>query len=207
MLRRLRRLAIAALVLAGLLALAYVFRAQLCRSAGYTWAVHEPVEKADAVVLLGGGTEWRPFEAAAMYRQGQVPLVLVPTAILTPSVKIGARVPDTEVDMLILTKSGVPASSIQSYVSSPQSCRDEARGLHDWVAKNQVKSVVIPTDPFNTRRVKWIFERELKGTGVSVHVVTVSPLNYDLDDWWQKEDGVLNFITEGIKMTYYLVHY
>ena len=54
------------LLLACLLAVAFVFRAPLLRGLADVWIATEPMVEADAIVILGGGLETRPFEAAKL---------------------------------------------------------------------------------------------------------------------------------------------
>jgi hypothetical protein len=51
--------------------------AALLRGAAELWIVSDPITPADAVVVLGGDLEVRPFIAAELYKQGLVPKVLV----------------------------------------------------------------------------------------------------------------------------------
>lgn len=190
-----------------LLGVAYAFRAPICRAVGYLWVINDSEQAADAVVVLGGGTDWRPIAAARLYHDGKAGVILLPNLVEMPSVQLGARESDTVVERAILTKLNVPPQAVSTYAREVKSCHDEAVGLAEWVHANKVKSVLIPTDPLNTRRVKWIFERKLKGTGVTVLVKAVDPPGYNLENWWEREEGVVNFIVEGIKLTYYHLHY
>src|SRR5689334_25139598 len=68
-----------ALFAAGLLLviLAYAFRAPLFTGFANLWIVDDPPAKADAVVVLGGGLEYRPAAAAKLYREGYAPKILI----------------------------------------------------------------------------------------------------------------------------------
>ena len=65
----LRRLLWLLAVCAALAAVAWVYRAPLLIGLGKAWIVDDPLTRADAIVILGGGIETRPFEAARLYRQ------------------------------------------------------------------------------------------------------------------------------------------
>src|ERR1700686_1793750 len=51
--------------------------------AGRAWAVSDPIEAADAAVVLGGGTGTQPHEAAQLYKAGRATRILVSTGNYT----------------------------------------------------------------------------------------------------------------------------
>jgi len=73
----LKRLIVAFLALCALLIACYIFRAPLLRGAASAWIVNEPLTKADVIVVLGGGPETRPFEAAKLYHQEVASRIMV----------------------------------------------------------------------------------------------------------------------------------
>jgi hypothetical protein len=75
------------------------------------------------------------------------------------------------------------------------------------VTENQAKSVLIPTDLFHTRRVRWLFRKQLNGTGAQVHVHAITPKEYAASNWWRHEEGLIAFDTETLKYLYYRLKY
>ena len=71
------RLVAAILLLTVLAAGVWLGRAPLLRGAADLWIVSDPVTHADAVAVLGGGLDVRPFAAAELYKKGLVTKVLV----------------------------------------------------------------------------------------------------------------------------------
>src|SRR4051794_6982092 len=61
-------------------AFAWHYRADLLPQAIELWSISDPVRPADAVAVLGGGMQTRPFAAADFYRHGLAPKVLVSNA-------------------------------------------------------------------------------------------------------------------------------
>ena len=84
---------------------------------------------------------------------------------------------------------------------------DEARAVRAWLATNSAKSILIATDLSHTRRARWIFQKELEGTGVQVRVHAIQPKEYGLTNWWQHEEGLIAFQNEFIKSLYYHLKY
>src|ERR1017187_3127237 len=55
------------------------------------WIVNEPLAKADAIVVLGGGLEIRPFEAARLYQEGLAPKILLMDVKPSPTTKLDRK--------------------------------------------------------------------------------------------------------------------
>ena len=89
---RLRRYFAIVLVLATLCAGVWIEREALLRSAADLWIVSDAITPADAVVVLGGGIDSRPFEAADLYAKNLVKKVLLSEVEEGRSVGIGAIV-------------------------------------------------------------------------------------------------------------------
>jgi uncharacterized SAM-binding protein YcdF (DUF218 family) len=107
----------------------------------------------------------------------------------------------------ILLSNGIPDEAMTIIGSGVGSTYDESRAVQAWLEKSGAKSIIIPTDIFHTRRVRWIFARELRDNKVQIHVVAIDPLRYKTGDWWRHEEGVIAFQNEVAKFAYYLVKY
>jgi hypothetical protein len=66
----------AALTITALGALTWFNRGTLLRYAAEQWVVSDHIQPADAVLVLGGGIDTRPFAAAKDYRNGLVHKIL-----------------------------------------------------------------------------------------------------------------------------------
>ena len=72
-----RRLLIGMFVLAAVAAGGWLMRELLLREAADLWIVSDPISRADAIVVLAGGLETRPFEAAELWRRGLADKILI----------------------------------------------------------------------------------------------------------------------------------
>src|ERR1039458_5439082 len=79
-----------------LLLVVYVFRVPLLTGLAEAWVVNDPVIKADAIVILGGGLENRPFAAAKLFHDGVAPQVLYMDVKLGPAEEMGITLPEKE---------------------------------------------------------------------------------------------------------------
>lgn len=60
---------------------------------------------------------------------------------------------------------------------------------------------------FHLRRVRWVFRRNFKGTGITVLVQPAQSRRYDAARWWASEEGLLMVNNEYVKLAYYLLRY
>lgn len=205
---RLRRRFAIVLVFATLCAGAWVEREALLRGAAAFWVVSDPITPADAVVVLGGGLDMRPFVAAELYAKRSDKKVLLSEVDEGRSVDIGALVGHTEANRRVLSRLGVPESAIEAFGNANKNTWEEAVALKDWTDRNATSVLIIPTEIFSARRVSWMFGREFAGSGVGIEVPSFDPPRlYTRAEWWKTEDGVIAFQNEVLKYLYYRLKY
>jgi uncharacterized SAM-binding protein YcdF (DUF218 family) len=130
-LRRFQRSITVALIIVGLVALAWTQLAILLREAAALWIVSDPLTAADVAVVLGGGLDTRPFAAAELYHKGLVKTVLVLQVADGPAVAIGAAAGHTGVNRQVLLKLGVPAEAVATFGSSNTKTAEQALALRE----------------------------------------------------------------------------
>lgn len=190
-----------------LLVALYFFRAPLLIGLAKAWIVDDPPTRADAIVLLGGGMETRPFAAARLYREGHAPKILVMKNRSGPIAALGLTAPEAEIARQVLVKQGVPEADIVFTDDDVTNTYEESIAVRNWVGTNHVKTMIITTDPFHTRRVRWLFRKQLKHTAVRVLVRAVPVREYTTEDWWRHEQGIVAFQNEVLKFGYYVFKY
>ena len=102
-------------------------------------AVFVPLQKADAIIVLGGDSMARPKEAASLYRAGVAPRVYV------------TGEGDSARSRNRLIELGVPAGSIQ-LEGKALTTYTNATMLKPMLAADGVRRAVLVTSPFHTRR-------------------------------------------------------
>ncbi|MEK7706481.1 MAG: YdcF family protein [Verrucomicrobiota bacterium] len=190
-----------------LLLVAYFFRAPILRGLADAWIVNDKLEKADAIVVLGGGLDTRPFEAARLFQQGLAPRILLLNVRSNYTDELGITLPHTHVAKLVLFSNQVPPEAVIEIGNGVMSTRDESLAVQGWVKASHAKRLIIPTDLFHTRRVKWLFHKALNGTSVDIRTEAVASSDYTAANYWQHEEGLLAFQNEVLKFAYYVVKY
>lgn len=178
--------------------------------------MEESPAKADAILVLGGGEDYRPFAAARIWKQGYAPVILVPNVKPSPTEELGLSPTTTEIILAVLKSQGVPESAILRIGSDVSSTREEALAAKSWIDSPPAASgtagsppptgvLLVPTDPFASRRTNWLFEKTLPG--IDTRILRADPHEYTAESWWEKEQGLIAFQNEVIKNLYYHLKY
>jgi uncharacterized SAM-binding protein YcdF (DUF218 family) len=201
--RWLRRLAIVAIVVSGL----YAFRAQLLPLPARFLDVSVTPEVVDYALVLNGDAQTRPFVAAALFRCGLARKVLVTEAILTPGEEDGVVSLEHEVVKRVLQARGVPEEAVVFLPGQIASTFDEAHALADFLDGNPGSSVAVVTNPFHTRRARWVFRRVLGDRASRLCFVGAPRDGVSDADWWRTENGMATYFSEYVKFGYYMLRY
>jgi uncharacterized SAM-binding protein YcdF (DUF218 family) len=204
---RFRRAAIVVALTLLVIGTAWVARAAILHDVAAWWVVSDGLAHADAVVVLGGDVEVRPFAAAALYKSGFADVVLVSNVRKGRAEQLGFIPTHTQLNRDVLLKLGVPAAAIRDLGEDLSSTFGEARAVRDWETQTQSKRIIVPTELFSARRVRWIFNRELAPIGTRVIVRAYEPQDYTLADWWRHRGGLIDFNNEVLKYVYYRARY
>jgi hypothetical protein len=164
----------------------------LLLAAADLWIVSDPIGPADAVALFGGGIADRPFAAAQYYRQGLVKKVLVSNDVVMSGVAANEGV---------LLELGVPANAIEIFGNGLTNTHQEVLALRGWAEHNSTCSIIVPTEIFSARRVRWMLHRAFSSNCVIRVIASDLPQNRR-DDWWRDGQAVAAFKTEVIKYLY-----
>jgi uncharacterized SAM-binding protein YcdF (DUF218 family) len=205
--RWLRRIAVVFVLIAIGMMAAWFFRASILRWIGESWVVDEPLIRADAIMVLGGGPQSRPFAAAKLYHEGYAPKVLVANVRREPTDDLGISTPESDINVQVLLKQNVPREAIELVGKDVASTSDEAAAVRDWVQKHGAARVIIPTDPFHTRRVNWVFEKDFRPLKAQAIVRSTPVRDYSASNWWRHENGVMALQNEMLKLCYYKLKY
>jgi uncharacterized SAM-binding protein YcdF (DUF218 family) len=202
---RIRRLRWLLCLLAGLALVltAYLARDGLLPMVARFLDVSEPPTPVDAVMVLGGGTDTRPFVAAALVRSGKARRVLVPT--VRHSHEGADRLSPSEGELIrrILRARGVSDDDIVTLPGEVDSTRDEAQALNRFLDSEPDTSVTVVTNGFHTRRAHMLFRHELGDRMARVHFVAAPTDRFNENNWWRHEEGFSCYATEYFKLVYY----
>lgn len=197
---RWKRPFIAVAVLTGVVLGLYLGRSILLPPVAGFLDVSGPPPQVDYVMVLGGGSDSRPFVAAALVNTKRAAAVLVPTVAGPVETAEDLRVPDHEVIQSVLRARGVPAQAIVLLPEPCSSTADEARSLAAFLQSHPDRTVAVVTHTFHTRRARAIFRKALPGQEQQLHFVAVPTDGFDETNWWQSEQGFQCYANEYSKL-------
>lgn len=152
--------------------------------------------------ILGGGADVRPVTAAALYRAGLIEQILV----ANPPASMPTRcnpLSEAEIVQEVLRQEGVPATAILVMERRSSSTEEEMADLAQFLHDHDAPAVAVVTHGYHTRRTRSQLYRHLKlwgrGKQCGIFMVSVPTDGYSRDNWWQTEDGLLNYSLEFAK--------
>ena len=146
--------------------LTYLARERVLAWVGRQLVYEDPLEQADAAVVLGGGGFERELEAADLYLAGYAPLVVLTRTpefgALGELQRRGVRI-ESSIDMRLrhLRELGVPSSAVTVLSETVVSTGQEAALIAQWAQSRALQSLTIVTARFHTGRSRLIFEHDI----------------------------------------------
>jgi len=148
-------------------------------SIGAFLIVADPITSVDAVVVLSGGGGDRLALAIDMHERG-----LAPNLVITDTSRQANRLLIQEAEA-----GGFPEDEI--YVTDIQvgSTVEEAQAVRSFAQDQGWESLMIVTDPFHSFRTRFIFRRELRGSGIDIFIRPVVGHWFRSTSWFFYPEG------------------
>lgn len=172
-----------------------------------------PLSHADVIVVLGGSSTYveRTHLAAKLFREGRAPKI-----ILTNDGERGGWSQAEERNPLFIERAaeelksaGVPVEKIVMLEPVVTSTHEEAALLRDYGAGQNLRSVILVTSAYHSRRALWTMQRAFAGKNVELGLATVAPGEQTprATFWWLSAQGWRMVAGEYLKFIYYLLRY
>ena len=157
------------------------------------WLVRtDPPARADvALVLAGDYYGYRILKAAEMVRQGYTKTVLVSG----PEGMYGYN--EAELEIPFAVRSGYPPFWFVAAPNQSRSTQEEALALVDVLRKRGVRTCLLVTSDYHTRRAGRIFRAAAPDLDFRV-VGAITP-QFDPAEWWRTREGRKFFLMEWTK--------
>lgn len=175
--------------------------------------VREELPHADAIVVLAGSSTYveRVRHAARLFQEGRAPaVVLTNDGLLSGWSAAEERNPlFCERAAAELRRLGVPAGRITIIPRVVTSTYEEASAAREYAAAHGLKSVLVVTTPYQSRRALWTLRRAFRDSGVTVGVDAPPPGEQSPHPavWWLRGIGWKLVPGEYLKLIYYKWHY
>ncbi len=175
--------------------------------------VEKPLEKADAIMVLGGSATYieRTQKAAEIYHTAIADKIL-----LTDDGNRGGwnKAEQTNLKFVELARrnlvsQGVPAEKIEVLPSTVDATIDEANLLAKTAQTENLHKILLVTSAYHTRRALWIFEKTAANLPIEFGIES-PPTGIETPPpqmWWTKPRGWQSVGGEYLKFVYYWMFY
>ncbi|HKP84125.1 MAG TPA: YdcF family protein [Pyrinomonadaceae bacterium] len=175
--------------------------------------VSRPLEHADAIVVLSGSGTFteRTNKAAQLYRAGVARTIIITNDNRQGGwSKVEQRNPYYyERAIAELLMEGVSAADIVVLPDVVHSTHDEVVALRKHAQAVPLKSMVIVTSAYHSRRALNAMQKSFAGTDVKIGVDPVPPGHQTPKSatWWLHPQGWEDVALEYVKIVYYVCRY
>jgi uncharacterized SAM-binding protein YcdF (DUF218 family) len=168
---------------------------------------------ADALVVLAGSSTYveRTRRAAQLFHEGRAPrIILTDDNQKTGWSAIEQRNPSfVEQAAARLRFEGVPAEKIEIVPGTVSSTYEEALRLRDYASAHDLRSILIVTSAYQSRRALWSLRRVFRESNVLIGLEAVAPGEQAPRPatWWWHGLGWELVPGEYVKLIYYWLRY
>lgn len=182
--------------------------AAACPYAGHFLIVDEPLEPADAILVLAGPRTVRWLEGVELYREGRAPnIVISPGIVEEAEVELRRRGIDfpAEADLVksAMVQLGIPAEVMTILPSPLDNTADEAAATRRLALQRGWTNIIVVTSKYHTRRTRFAFRREFGDTSLRVQVRGSRYDGARPDGWWRSRSDLRYVVSELQKLAAY----
>lgn len=191
------------LVLAAVVVLAFVFiTGNYWLSAfGRFLVVSEKPRRCDAIVILSGETVPRVAKGVELYKEGYAGLI-----IMSGGGRLTSKLTDADLMRIEAGDLGVPESAVLIEDRS-ESTYENAVNVRKIAIDRGIKSFLMVTSNYHTRRSRLVFSRVFRDTGVEVITVSAPDPKFSPSSWWKNHEGQQKALTELANLAVYMIKY
>jgi uncharacterized SAM-binding protein YcdF (DUF218 family) len=178
-------------------------------------AIEKPLAKADAILILAGSATYieRTQKAAVIFKEGVASKIFLTNDGLRGGwSKEEQRNPYfTERARWELIQQGIPEQAIEILPTPLTGTYDEANHFVKVSAERKLKSLLLVTSAYHTRRALRTFKREFAKENLPIEIgIESAPLGIQTPKpyaWWLSSNGWKSVAGEYVKTFYYWLFY
>lgn len=176
--------------------------------AGRFLVLEQPLDHADAIVVLAGARVERWLEAVDLYRSGWAPRIVLSRGQLEQAEvrlhEMGIRFPeDADLVRDAMVQMKVPADAVTILSQWVDNTAQEAAAAHKLATASGWHRIIVVTSKYHSRRTAYAFAREFEGETVQV-IVHISRYDPAVPGrWWTARQDVRQVTSELQKLVAY----
>ncbi len=175
-----------------------IFAAIIFLSVGRWLIAEDPLDKADAIVILSGRMPVRAKEAARLYNTGYAAQVWL-TRTNEPAASLQemhiAYIGEDFFNSRVLMHEGVPSNAIHVLEPPIDNTADEIQVIAAELEREKGAAVLIVTTKAHTRRVRTLWKK-LSGRRGRAIVRGASSDPFEPNHWWRATNDALDVVRE-----------
>lgn len=202
------RIGVVLLVFIFMIVFGLVFKISILRGVGKILIKTDELRRVEVIFVLGGNSFDRGNEAAKLYKEGFAERIVCLGENVYPSLKaLNVNRSESEITQFnIVQNRGVDSVVVES-LRKGTSTKEEAEAILKYCQVHDVKSAMVVSDKFHTRRIQGVF-RPLFEDATTELIIHGSPSSqYKEGTWWEKEEGLIMVNNEYVKLLYYWLRY
>ena len=175
--------------------------------AGRFFLVQDELQRSDLILVLAGARVERWLEGVALYKEGWAPRLVMSPGLVDPiETQLharGVRLPrEGEFARDGAIALGIPAEAVTVLDNGVDNTAAEAAAVRATFPA--ARRVTVVTSPYHTRRARYAFRREFKGSSVEVIMRSTRYSPSNPARWWRRRGDVRYIMTEMPKYVAYL---
>lgn len=175
--------------------------------------IEKPLSRADAILVLGGAATYleRNQKAAALYKENVAPKIFLTNDGMRGgwNNRDGKNPYFVELARRELVAQGVPDEAIETLPGTVGGTDDEANLFARAAREQNIKSVLLVTSAYHTRRALRTFEKAAAADDLQIGIVSapVGEQTPSPNFWWLSPFGWNLVAGEYVKSFYYWLYY
>jgi len=193
------------ILLTVLLAL-YFLRKPIMRGMANLLEKTDPPVQVDAAFVLSGAAQERTLKAIELYPEFTPEIITTGEMVSQALQALGHHYTGSEVMRDALFAGGVDSSAV-SILPKGTSTFEESEEILGYAVGSGFKRIMIVSSLHHTRRIHNVFTRKFREAGIEVNIQGAMPIEYDPQQWWLSEEGLIFVTNEYLKLLYYWWRY
>lgn len=166
--------------------------------------VEDNLEKADIIVVLGGGDPQRAVVGAELFKSGFAERVVTTGAVKPDYADVlcgGATF--AELGAKLVSVNGVPPRHIE-ILAEGESTFDEANSVKNYMIEKGYKKAIVVTSIYHTRRARLVFKKVFEKSDIKIMIKPAFGGKLNPEGWWKREEDLIFVNNEWVKLVMYL---
>lgn len=157
--------------------------------AGRFLIVEDPVQPANAIIVLAGSRAARWMEAVDLFKEECAPHIVLSSDRMEGAefqlLERGVRLPrQSDLAREAMLQLGVPPDAVEVFRNPVDNTAQEAAVTRALADERGWKQLLIVTSKYHTRRTRYAFDRAFRGSGIQIRVRGTRYDSISPKRWW-----------------------